>query len=191
MAWLKPMPPDIENASSFITVSWCNFHDHYKAILISSGDDSFQDTVQRITFHHNYFHDRGSRLPSIRFGRSHIFSNYYENDDDAIHTRMGACVKIEHNYFKDVSDAITQSLGYIDMEPNTNIFINTNYSTEIPPCQLEVPYPYSYLVDSASVLPALIPSNVRIFDLATGGINSWQDQHWQDQRWGDQNWQDQ
>lgn len=101
---------DIKNVSSFITVSWCNFHDHHKAILISSGDDSYQDTVQRITFHHNYFHDCSSRLPSIRFGRSHIFSNYYKNDDDAIHTRVGACVKVEHNCFKDVTGAIPQSL---------------------------------------------------------------------------------
>ena len=165
---------DIKNASSFITVSWCNFHDHYKTILISSGDDSYQDSVQRITFHHNYFHDCGSRLPSIRFGKSHIFSNYYENDDDAIHTRLGACVKIEHNYFKNVGEAIEQSQAYVDMEPNTNIFVNSPYSTIIPSCMLEIPYPYVHLVDSASALPELIPSNVRILDIPLEGIGDYQ-----------------
>ena len=167
---------DIKNASSFITVSWCNFHDHYKTILISSGDDSYQDSVQRITFHHNYFHDCNSRLPSIRFGKSHIFSNYYENDDDGIHTRLGACVKIEHNYFENVDGAIEQSQAFIDMELNTNIFMNSPYSTGIPSCKLEVPYPYVHLIDSAYILPTLIPLNVRIFNPEPAGINSYHNQ---------------
>ncbi len=154
---------DIKNASNFITVSWSNFHDHHKSILISSGDDSYQDSVQRITFHHNYFHETGSRLPSIRFGKSHIFSNYYENNDNAIHTRVGACVKVEHNYFKNVDGAIGQSQAYLDMEPNNNIFVNSPYSTDIPPCTLDVPYAYVNLIDSAYVLPDLIPDSVRVF----------------------------
>ena len=163
---------DIKNASSFITVSWSNFHDHFKAILISSGDDSYQDSVQRITFHHNYFHDCGSRLPSIRFGKSHIFSNYYQDNDGAIHTRVGACVKVEHNYFKNVDGAIGQSQAYLDMETNTNIFDNSPYSTDIPPCTLNIPYSYEELIDSASSLPDLIPSNVRIFQKAESPIIS-------------------
>ena len=48
-------------------MSWSNIHDHYKASLISSGDEQLSDTVIRATYHHNYFHDCGSRLPSIRF----------------------------------------------------------------------------------------------------------------------------
>ncbi len=160
---------DIKNASSFITVSWCNFHDHYKSILISSGDDSYQDSVQRITFHHNYFHDCNSRLPSIRFGRAHIFSNYYENNGGAINTRVGACVKVEHNYFKNTDGAIGKTgEAYLDMVPNTNIFDNSPYSQDIPPCKLSVPYPYDDLIDSASTLPGLIPDAVRIWVDNTG-----------------------
>lgn len=153
---------DIKNASSFLTVSWCNFHDHFKSILISSGDDSFQDSVQRITFHHNYFHDLGSRVPSIRFGKSHIFSNYYENIDDGIHSRLGACVKVEHNYFRNVDGALAHTQGLADMDPELNIFDNSPYDI-VPPCDLDVPYPYDHLVDSAGTLPALVPPNVRVF----------------------------
>ncbi len=162
---------DIKNASSFITVSWCNFHDHFKAILISSGPDSYQDSVQRITFHHNYFHNIGSRLPSIRFGKAHIFSNYYENIDDGIHTRLGACVKVEHNYFKNVDGAIKTSQGFLDMEPATNVFNNSPYTTTIPPCSFNVPYPYDHLIDNAELLPELIPPNVREFAPGTSGLN--------------------
>ena len=163
---------DIKNAANYITVSWCNFHDHFKSILISSGDDSYQDTVQRITFHHNYFHDCGSRLPSIRFGKSHIFSNYYENNGSAVHTRVGACVKVEHNYFKNTDGAIGQSQAYLDMEPNTNIFVGSPYSTDIPPCVLNVPYAYSDLIDSASTLPSLIPSGIREAVIVVDTINT-------------------
>lgn len=162
---------DIKNESSFITVSWCNFHDHYKSILISSGDDSYQDSVQRITFHHNYFHDCGSRLPSIRFGKAHIFSNFFENNGSAINTRVGACVKVEHNYFLNSGSSIMQTgTAYLDMDPATNIFINSTVQTGIPGCNLNVPYPYEELIDSASLLPLLIPSNVRMTDVAPSSL---------------------
>ncbi len=78
---------DIKNESSFVTVSWSNIHDHWKASLISSGDEQVGDTVIRATYHHNYFHDCGSRLPSIRFGRAHVFDNYYLNNT------TGSCVE--------------------------------------------------------------------------------------------------
>jgi pectate lyase len=144
---------DIKNESSFITVSWCNFHDHHKSILISSGDDSYQDSVQRITFHHNYFHDCGSRFPSIRFGKAHLFSNFFENNGSAIHTRVWACVKVEHNYFLNSGTAIMQTgQAGLDMDPSSNIFINSTVQTGIPDCKLNVPYPYEELIDSASLL---------------------------------------
>lgn len=155
---------DIKNASSFITVSRSNFHDHFKAILISSGDDSYQDSVQRITFHHNYFHDCGSRLPSIRFGKAHLFSNFFENNQDAIHTRVGACVKVEHNYFRTVNGAVTTTQGFADFNPETNIFENSTYAQNIPECELQVPYPYEHLIEETNDLPSLIPSIVRVFE---------------------------
>ena len=74
---------EIKNGASFITVSYCHIHDHLKASLISSGDEQVGDTVIRATYHHNYFHDCGSRLPSIRFGKAHIFSSYFVNNSAA------------------------------------------------------------------------------------------------------------
>ncbi|HMJ57066.1 MAG TPA: CBM35 domain-containing protein [Polyangiaceae bacterium] len=99
---------EIKNEASFITVSWCVIHDHYKASLISSGDGQIADTVIRTTYHHNYFHNCGSRLPSIRFGRAHVFNNYYKDNTSGscINSRMGAVVKAEGNYFENSKDAI-------------------------------------------------------------------------------------
>jgi pectate lyase len=153
---------DIKNESSFITVSWCYLHDHNKGVLISSGDDSYQDSVQRITFHHNYFRNCNSRLPSIRFGKAHIFNNFYEDNNTAVNTRMNACVRVEKNYFLNTDTGVGMLYSPVpgSVELIDNIFENTSYS-DSPVCQLDVPYSYDSFVDNAEDLPTLIPPNIR------------------------------
>ena len=99
---------EIKNGAAFITVSWCHIHDHYKASLISSGDEQVGDTVIRATYHHNYFHNCGSRMPSIRFGKAHIFSSYYVNNfgGTGVNSRMGAVVRVDGNYFQTMENPI-------------------------------------------------------------------------------------
>jgi pectate lyase len=150
---------DIKNQSSFITVSWSKFHDHQKCILISSGDGEIQDSVIRITFHHNYFYNCNSRLPSIRFGKAHIFNNLYYNAETGINSRMGACVRVEKNYFKDAGTGVGM---FFSPEPGAvqlldNIFVNTEY-TDSPTCELDVPYEYSSFMNEALDLPDTIPA---------------------------------
>jgi pectate lyase len=153
---------DIKNGSSFITVSWCYLHDHNKGVLISSGDDSSQDSVQRITFHHNYFYNCNSRLPSIRFGKAHIFNNFYEGNNTAVNTRMNACVRVEKNYFLNTNTGVGMLYSPVpgSVELIDNIFENTSYS-DSPTCQLDVPYSYELFIDNPEDLPALIPLNIR------------------------------
>ncbi len=69
------------------------------------GEEQIADTVIRATFHHNYFHHVNSRLPSIRFGKAHVFNNYYLEipDGSCVNSRMGAVVKVENNYFEAAS----------------------------------------------------------------------------------------
>ncbi|MBN1414735.1 MAG: T9SS type A sorting domain-containing protein [Bacteroidales bacterium] len=153
---------DIKNESSFITVSWCHFHDHNKGILVSSGDDSYQDSIQRMTFHHNYFYNCNSRLPSIRFGKAHIYNNYYEKCNTAINTRMNACVKVENNYFNNAGTGIGMLYSPIpgSVDLGENIYVNTTYTTS-PVCTLYPPYNYASTVDSTEDLPELIKNNIR------------------------------
>lgn len=154
---------DIKNQSSFITVSRCAFHDHYKTILISSGDEQYADTVIRVTFHHNYFFNCQDRLPSIRFGKAHIFNNYFYNCHSAINTRMGACVRVEKNYFQNVTTAVMAAYSITGGMVNLidNFFGTSNYITE-PVCELEVPYSYENHLDSVINLPFIVPDIVRI-----------------------------
>ena len=152
---------DIKNASSFITVSWTIFRDHYKTSLISSGDQAVEDSVTRVTYHHNYFLNCESRLPSIRFGKAHIFNNYYKNCNTAINSRMGACVRVERNYFNDVGTAVMMAFS---PEPGSvqlidNHFGSANYATA-PGCELDLPYIYDHILDNTDEIPMLVAGDV-------------------------------
>lgn len=152
---------DIKNESSFITVSWTKFHDHFKTSLIASGDQSVQDSVIRVTYHHNFFFNCGSRLPSIRFGRAHIFNNYYRDCETAINSRMGACVRVEGNYFENVGTAVMMAYS---PEPGSvelidNHFGNSSYS-DSPICVLDVPYQYLDRLDDTEDLPEIIAEEI-------------------------------
>ncbi len=151
---------DIKNQSSFITVSWSSFHDHYKVSLISSGETQYGDTVIRATYHHNYFSHCNSRLPSLRFGRGHIFNNYYVNCEDAINSRDGAMMRIEGNYFDGVGNAVatvsSDSVGYVQLMDN---HFGTSSVTTTPTCDLHIPYRYA--LDPVDSIPSIITGGVR------------------------------
>ena len=152
---------DIKNESSFITVSWCTFHDHEKTILISSGDQAVADSVIRATFHHNYFYNCSSRLPSIRFGKAHIFNNYYKNCNTAINSRMGACVRIEKNYFRGVGTAVMMeySMEKGGVELIDNYFGTSVYATE-PSCVLDIPYEYILYLNETADIPFIVAGDI-------------------------------
>lgn len=155
---------DVKNQSRFITVSWTEFHDHYKVSLISSGDEQVGDTVIRATYHHNYFHDCGSRLPSIRFGKAHVFDNYYlANDSSCVNSRMGAVVKVENNYFQTSQDTIgswdSASVGTWDVA--NNVFdACTGAQPTTSTGSLAIPYPYT--LDPPANVPALVTAGAGV-----------------------------
>ncbi len=150
---------EIKNAAAYITVSRTVFHDHFKVSLISSGDQQVGDTVIRATYHHNYFYNCGSRMPSIRFGQAHIFNNYYRDNPSGsgINSRMGAVVRVEGNYFQRSDDPIgswdSAEVGFWDV--SNNVFDNAGGSQPTVSTGTLVP-PYPYVVDD----PAAVPSQV-------------------------------
>ena len=148
---------DIKNESSFITISWSSFHDHFKTSLISSGDHAVADTVIRVTYHHNRFYNCGSRLPSVHFAKVHVFNNHYQNCSTAINSRMGACVRVENNSFTEVGRAVMMEFSE---EPGAvqllgNRFGASQYASE-PTCELDVLYAYEAFLDPADALPDVL-----------------------------------
>ena len=72
---------DIKNGSDYITVSYNVFDQHDKNNLVGSSDSSTADDGHlTVTFHHNRFSNVTERAPRVRFGRVHVFNNYYEGD---------------------------------------------------------------------------------------------------------------
>ena len=156
---------DIKNLSNWITISNNYLHDHRKSILIASGDQEIQDSIQRITFHHNYFYNCGSRLPSIRFGKAHIFNNYYESNTTAINSRMGACVRVEKNVFEGGGTAVM--MDYSEYGGSVELIDNdfgTSSHTDSPTCELDVPYDYSGCLEELA--------NVKANVLAQAGVDT-------------------
>ena len=153
---------EIKNGASFVTVSRCHIHDHYKVSLISSGDEQVGDTVIRATYHHNYFHNVGSRLPSIRFGKAHVFNNYYANvpDGSGVNSRMGAVVRVEGNYFQSVENPIcfldSTKTGYWDVGAG-NTFVSCTGSQPTTSTGMLTP-PYTYTLDPVDGVPTAVPA---------------------------------
>jgi pectate lyase len=153
---------EIKNGASFITVSRNHIHDHWKVSLISSGDEQVGDTVIRATYHHNYFHNCGSRMPSIRFGKAHVFNNYYINipDGSGVNSRMGAVVRVEGNHFENTENPIcwldSSKTGYWDVTGG-NTFVSCTGSQPTTSTGMLTP-PYTYTVDPVGDVPTTVPA---------------------------------
>jgi len=159
---------DAKRGSDFITVSWTKFHDHWKGSLIGHSD-SYNDAGKlRITYHHNSFINVNSRLPSLRFGSGHIYSNCYQNcPTSGINSRMGAKVLVEENVFNNVPKAIVTNLdsdedGYA-VERN-NIF--TGSSTKQITQSGQPSITYGYTTDPAASVCGIVASQA-----GTGVLN--------------------
>jgi len=151
---------DIIRGSDFVTVSWNQFHDHWKVMLISSSDDAGSTDIGRlhITIHHNHFYSCYSRLPSIRFGTAHIYNNFYDNViSNAVNSRMGAEVLVENNVFRNSRQAVTTSQD--SREDGYAVLRNNNFAgaaLHITQNGTFVNPPYRYALDSLAKTPYLV-----------------------------------
>ncbi len=100
---------DITNAADLVTVSWNQFLNHDKVMLIGSSDSGSTAAGDRgklrMTIHHNMFDNLGQRTPRVRFGQVHVYNNYYkivDNPGYAYSWGVGIESKIyaENNYFQ-------------------------------------------------------------------------------------------
>lgn len=94
---------DITHASKNVTVSWCHFIRTQKSCLVGHSNSETGDAAITVTFHHNYFDKSSSRHPRVRYGRAHVYNNYYnEVTTYGAGSAYGAMVLVENNSFNGV-----------------------------------------------------------------------------------------
>ncbi|WP_431682367.1 pectate lyase family protein [Kitasatospora sp. KL5] len=139
---------DITHGSDSITASWNKFHDHYKVSLVGHSDSNASEDTGKlhVTYGHNWFDNVNSRLPSVRFGTAHVYSNYFTNvGDSAVHSRMGAQVLVERNTFAGSFESVTTT-GDSKTDGYANLFRNDlgSTTTEITRTGSFTTAPYTY-----------------------------------------------
>ena len=94
---------DITHASHDVTVSWCHFIKTQKSCLVGHSNSATGDAAITATFHHNYFDTSSSRHPRVRYGRVHVYNNFFrEVSTYGVGSAYGAMVLVEDNLFDGV-----------------------------------------------------------------------------------------
>ncbi|WP_427918221.1 pectate lyase family protein [Streptomyces sp. cg40] len=152
---------DITHASDYVTVSWNTFKNHYKGSLVGHSDNNAsEDTGHlRVTYHHNWFDQVNSRIPSLRFGTGHFYDNYVVGAETAVHSRMGAQMFVQNNVFRDTEVAVTTNRDS-DVDGYANLSGNDlgGAATEISQVGTFTSPPYSYTAEPASTVVASVTS---------------------------------
>ena len=178
---------DITNGSDFITASWnkfyCSANDgHNFAVLIGSSDSATGDVGKlHVTLHHNWWSTSVvERMPSVRYGRVHLYNNYFNTPGNnyAVRSRIGAEVLIQNNSFENVKDPyyiyVTNGQGG-KIRASGNVFTNVMGKIDDGNDTVFAP-PYAYTLDSATNVKAKVTTGAGAGKLAaTAGP---QPAHW-------------
>lgn len=163
---------DIKRGSDYVTVSWNEFYNHHKTCLLGHSDSNgAQDSTHLlVTYHHNWFNGTISRHPRVRFsGLTHVYNNYYNDNEYGVASTMNANVLVENNYFYQVDDPTL--VGYAASDPGLlqqsgNIFDNCAHA---PEDSGTVPSPpYAYTLDNAADIPSMVQNGAGRAGYITG-----------------------
>ena len=117
---------DIIRASNFVTVSYNDFYDHDKTMLIGSSNTRGADVgALKVTIHHNKFQNLGQRLPRVRFGQVDVYNNYYiATDEDTFQYAWGvgidSAIYAENNFILRSADVPRSAIVFDWRVPTAN-----------------------------------------------------------------------
>ena len=185
---------DVTREGDFVTASWCKFYysipafaNHPDVNLIGGSDSDSTDAGKlHVTFHHNWWGmNCRERMPSVRFGRAHVFNNYFNatGNNYCTRTRLNAEVLVENNDYESVQnpwELATSSLGangliHCSGNITNNCVFTTNYVANLPNGGVVIlvpgtdtlssggnelnPPPYAYTLDGAADVSAKVTGN--------------------------------
>jgi pectate lyase len=148
----------IKNNASHVIVSWNEIYNSHKTILVGSNDEVDALPDRKVIFHHNWFHDTGSRHPLYRGGHAHVYNNYYQRVNSAIDVRTNAKVLIENNHFEDVRGSIGYSSDYsggIEVRGNLYIRVGGTIRTQST-LDIQFAGEYVYTLDPVEAVPDIV-----------------------------------
>jgi pectate lyase/YHS domain-containing protein len=106
---------DPTKQSNYLTISWCKFYYtansentlHRNCCLVGSSDTDTADRGKlKETFHHNWWGNGcKERMPRVRFGKVHVFNNYYSDLRSGGYCQgvgVECQIKVENNYYNAV-----------------------------------------------------------------------------------------
>ena len=83
--------------SQYITYSYNHFWDSGKVHLVGNGSS---DSVNYLTFHHNWYDHADSRMPRVRSATTHVYNNFYDGVSKyGIGSTLDSDIFSEANYF--------------------------------------------------------------------------------------------
>jgi pectate lyase len=167
---------DITRRTDWVTVSWCKFYfthtaNNDRVHLIGGGDTHDDQGKLHITFHHNWYGFQcWQRIPSVRFGRAHVYNNYYNcsNNLYCVRTRLYAECLVENNYFINVQNPWERYVSSVGVDhPGLlyaagNVLNNITWNVHgsgvvlIDGTDTVFTPPYSYTLDNAADVPAIV-----------------------------------
>lgn len=156
---------DFTYGSTYLTVSWCKFHDHDKSSICSSGSRNIADHgKQRVTYHHTSFINCTQRNPRIGYGLGHIFNNYNEkNTSYAIGMFSRVYINVDNCYFKNVNEVFNQMYASSEDDAYWGFvkatgckFEGKTGSSNSDGFDVSRYYEYAFAMDDAADVPGLL-----------------------------------
>lgn len=150
---------DITHTAAYVTASWNHFKGWDKNSLVGHSNSNTSDVNMKISYHHNYFDATSQRNPRVRFGKVHVFNNYYRNNSlYGVSSNMEADVLVEGNYFINVpipTETSRDGSPPGDLVQRYNVFVNCG-TPGTRGTAFEADQYYAYMLDSASTIPQLV-----------------------------------
>ncbi|WP_461026953.1 pectate lyase family protein [Streptomyces sparsus] len=157
---------DMKNNTQYVTLSYSILRNSGRGGLVGSSESDRSNGY--VTYHHNLYENIDSRAPLLRGGIGHMYNNHYKRlNSSGINSRAGARAKVDNNYFEDSKDVLgtfyTNEAGYWQVSGNT--FDNVTWSSRgsennpagpNPQSNTTVGIPYSYSLDGAGCVPAIV-----------------------------------
>lgn len=114
----------------YATLSYNHFWDTGKTTLNSNGD-----SVDHVTYHHNWYDHSDSRHPRVRMSTEvHVYNNYYDGVSKygIGAAKGGTSIFSECNYFRNCKNPIMSSMQGTDVYAGTNTYSldNATFSKE-------------------------------------------------------------